>query len=46
VGGADGRDVIHYFDHEADARAMLERMRDTVPSELSDWAQMPACNRR
>lgn len=28
-GGADGREVAHYFDREADARAMLQRMRDT-----------------
>jgi hypothetical protein len=45
VGGADGREVVHYFDHETDARAMLERMLESVPPELSDWAKMSASNR-
>jgi hypothetical protein len=40
VGGSDGTEVTHYFDKEDDARAMLQRMRDTVPPELSNWAQM------
>jgi hypothetical protein len=39
-GGADGAEVAHYFDDEQDARAMLQRMLDTVPSELSNWAKM------
>jgi hypothetical protein len=39
-GGADGREVVHYFDAEDDARALLRRMLDTVPPEPSDWAQM------
>ena len=39
-GGADGREVTHYFDDEADARTMLQRMLDTVPPELSSWAKM------
>ncbi len=39
-GGADGQQVAHYFDEEADARAMLQRMLATVPPELSNWAKM------
>jgi hypothetical protein len=42
VGGADGPEVTHYFDLEADARAMLKRMKATVPPEVSDWAEMAA----
>jgi len=45
-GGADGREVVHYFDTEDDARAMLRRMLETVPPELSDWAQMTAHKNR
>ena len=45
-GGAEGRQVTHYFDHEADARTMLRRMRDAVPSELSNWAEMTAYKNR
>jgi hypothetical protein len=41
-GGADGREVSHYLDSEADARIILQRMRDTVPPELADWAAMTA----
>jgi hypothetical protein len=41
-GGADGDEVAHYFDDEQDARAMLQRMLDAVPSELSNWAMMPS----
>jgi hypothetical protein len=41
-GGADGREVVHYFDTEDDARTMLRRMLDAVPPELSNWAQMTA----
>jgi hypothetical protein len=46
LGGADGQEVVHYFDHETDARTMLQRMLDSTPPELSDWAKMPAVNRR
>ena len=41
TGGTDGTEVTHYFDHEHDARALLQRMLDTVPPELSNWAKMP-----
>ena len=39
-GGADGREVTHYFDDEVSARRMLQRMLDAVPPELSTWAKM------
>jgi hypothetical protein len=39
-GGADGQEVVHYFDQEDDARAMLRRMLVAVPPELSNWARM------
>lgn len=39
-GGADGREVTHYFDDEADARRMLEQMLAAVPPELASWAKM------
>jgi hypothetical protein len=42
AGEADGREVVHYFDGEADARVMLQRIRDTVPPELASWAEMTA----
>jgi hypothetical protein len=42
VGGADGRQVTHYFEVEDHARTMLRRMRDAVPPELSNWAEMTA----
>ncbi len=45
-GGADGQEVTHYFDREDDARAMLRRMLDTVPPELSNWAKMTPTKRR
>ena len=45
-GGADGQEVAHYFDHEDNARAMLRRMLDAVPAELSDWAKMSPPHRR
>jgi hypothetical protein len=45
-GGADGQGVTHYFDRENDARAMLRRMIETVPAELSDWAKMTVPTRR
>jgi hypothetical protein len=41
-GGADGPEVTHYFDREEEARGMPQRMLDTVPPELSDWAKMTA----
>jgi hypothetical protein len=37
-GGADGREVTHYFDREDDARRMLQRMLDAVPEQLGNWA--------
>lgn len=46
VGGAEGREVAHYFDDEADARLMLRRMMDAAPPGQSDWAQMTAYRRR
>jgi hypothetical protein len=45
AGGADGQEVVHYFDHETDARAALEQMLDAVPAELSNWAKMSASRR-
>jgi hypothetical protein len=45
-GGADGREVSHYFDREDDARRMLRRMLETVPPEQSDWAEMTAYRNR
>jgi hypothetical protein len=45
-GGADGREVVHYFDDEADARQMLQRMLAAVPPELSNWARMTQVRRR
>jgi hypothetical protein len=44
-GGADGREVTHYFDDEETARTMLQRMLDTVPPELGGWAKMTATRR-
>jgi hypothetical protein len=41
-GAADGQEVTHYFDREDDARRMVQRILDTVPPELSDWAKMTA----
>ena len=45
-GGADGRQVVHYFDSETDARTILQRLRETVPPELGNWAQMTAYLKR
>jgi hypothetical protein len=39
-GGSEGSEVAHYFDEEGDARAMLSRMLEAVPPELSNWAKM------
>jgi len=33
---------VHCIDTEDDAQAMLRRMLETVPPELSDWAKMTA----
>jgi hypothetical protein len=38
-GGSDGREVLHYFDDEDDAHAMV--MLDSVSSELGSWALTP-----
>jgi hypothetical protein len=46
LGGADGPTVTHYFDQEAEARLMLQRMRDTVPHGLGDWVRITASQRR
>jgi hypothetical protein len=40
-GGADGREVTHYFDREDDARRMVQRMLDAVPEPWGNWALMP-----
>jgi hypothetical protein len=40
-GGADRREVTHYFDREDDARRMLQRMLEAVPEQLGNWALMP-----
>ncbi len=45
-GGADGREVTHYFDREDEARQMLRRMLDSVPAELSTWAKMTIWKQR
>ena len=41
-GGGDGHEVTHYFDQADQARAMLQRMLETVPAEPANWAQMTA----
>jgi len=46
AGGADGREVTHYFDDEADARTMLQRMLAAVPPELSNWTKITQVRRR
>ena len=47
IGGADGETVTHYFASRETAHAMMQRMRDTVPPGLGDWALMPpSTNRR
>jgi hypothetical protein len=40
VCGADGQEVTHYLDDEDQARAMLQRMLDTVPAEESNWVKI------
>lgn len=42
IGGAEGQEVTHFFDHEADARAMLKAMLDRTPHGEDNWAQMTA----
>jgi hypothetical protein len=42
VGGADGREVTHYFDCEEAARSMVARMLAATPPELSNWQEMTA----
>jgi hypothetical protein len=46
IGGDSGTEVTHYFDDEADARAMLQRMIDTTPAESANWAKMTAHQQR
>ena len=43
--GADGLEVTHYYDHEDDAREMLNRMLAAVPVELSEWQRMTQVRR-
>ena len=45
IGGSDGQKVPHFFDDEADARAMLARMLAAVPAELSNWARQTRIRR-
>lgn len=40
TGGSDGDTVTHYFDREEDARRMLDRMKEAVPPQLSNWARI------
>lgn len=46
--GSDGRTVAHDFvrEQEEQARAMVRRMLETVPPELSSWAEMTASKHR
>lgn len=46
IGGDTGREVVHYFDDETDARTMLQRMLDTTPPEYANWAKMTAHEQR
>jgi hypothetical protein len=39
-GGNDSREVVYYFDHEQDARAMVNALMQKVPPELANWAQV------
>ncbi|MGK5680165.1 hypothetical protein [Actinoplanes sp. URMC 104] len=41
IGGVDGKEAAHYYDDEADARRMVERMRRTAPPGEDNWALMP-----
>jgi hypothetical protein len=51
-GDHDGREVVHYFDREQDARAMVDAMKQAVPPQLANWAKVtereppPAASRR
>ncbi|SNY53711.1 hypothetical protein SAMN05421748_114147 [Paractinoplanes atraurantiacus] len=40
-GGSGGREVTYYFDDEAEARRMVQAMKDAVPAHLGNWALMP-----
>ena len=40
IGGSDGETVMHYFDHEDNARRVLVRMKEAVPPELANWGQI------
>jgi len=40
AGGNDSREVTYYYDREEDARAMVEAMKEKVPPELANWAQV------
>lgn len=46
IGGAEGREVVHYFETEADARQTLERMKQLVPQSEDNWAEMTAYKQR
>ena len=46
IGGAEGTEVVHYFDKENDARQMLRRMLNAVPDGQGDWAQITAHSER
>lgn len=39
-GDHDGREVVHYFDREEDARTMVEAMKQAVPPQLANWAKV------
>ncbi|MFF5293040.1 hypothetical protein [Paractinoplanes globisporus] len=39
-GSSDDREVIHYFDNEDDARAMVDAMKQAVPPQLATWAKV------
>jgi hypothetical protein len=37
-GGTNGREFVYYFDHEDDARTMVEAFKQHVPAQLANWA--------
>lgn len=39
-GGSDSREVVHYFDDEETAHAMVERIMETVPPQFADFRLM------
>jgi hypothetical protein len=45
-GGSDGEQVTHCFDREDNARVMLQRMLDTAPPGMSNWAEMMQVTKR